>query len=121
MDPNENLNARFSIVRALQGYTVIGVLCIQTIPVLFSFSFFLSFFLSFPFPFSSFLEPRVKTRRLTFRNYSRRSRLRKLSEEKLFGGNTIEEISSNVCFSSKDLIFITFFFYLYKEFINRIY
>lgn len=70
MDPNENLNARFSIVRALQGYTVIGVLCIQTIPVLFSFSFFLSFFLSFPFSFSSFLEPRVKTRLLTFRKYA---------------------------------------------------
>lgn len=44
MDPNENLNARFSIVRAWQGYTVIGVLCIQTIPVLFSF-FFPSLFL----------------------------------------------------------------------------
>lgn len=62
MDPNENLNARFSIVRAWQGYTVIGVLCIQTIPVLFS--FFFSFSLSLFHSLFS-LEPRVKTRRLT--------------------------------------------------------
>lgn len=57
MDPNENPNARFSIVRAWQGYTVIGVLCIQTIPVLFSF---------FSFPSSFFLG----WKRLVFRNYA---------------------------------------------------
>lgn len=87
MDPNENLNARFSIVRAWQGYTVIGVLCIQTIPVLFS--FFFSFSLSLFHSLFS-LEPRVKTRRLTRFVTVRRSRLRKRSsEEKLFDGDTI--------------------------------
>lgn len=88
MDPNENLNARFSIVRAWQGYTVIGVLCIQTIPVLFSFFFFL---LSFSFPLSFFLRaPGENETSYTFRNCVRRSRLRKRSsEEKLFDGDTI--------------------------------
>lgn len=112
MDPNENLNARFSIVRAWQGYTVTRVvLCIQTI---FSFFLFLSFSL-FLFHFLFSLEPRVKTRRLAFRNCAWFTIVKTIEWREIIRWEhepSIKEISfrRRPC---SDLIFVTFFSYLH--------
>lgn len=111
MDPNENLNARFSIVRAWQGYTVTRVLCIQTI---FSFFLFLSFSL-FLFHFLFSLEPRVKTRRLAFRNCAWFTIVKTIEWREIIRWEhepSIKEISFRRR-SCSDLIFVTFFSYLY--------